>query len=613
MTQLLIKTAEGTFDPLVLDHDTSFEYNVENPDMSDYSGYTMEISLPMEGCPQNVKHFGFQNRLFGEKPVVNYPARLVLDTIIIDGYLIITEQDRSSIKVQFIESFPDSGFDPDGLYIDALRLATYPRFSSLPDVPANSRGVSGTSSHHGVTLPIRTKTSADTSVPYSENKRFCPYLIFIAREIATAVGLKHDFTEWQNSPFVDLIICNGYGGYGSNTADDDYEEMLWTTCLPHWSVRRFFNELGNLLGGKFEISTANSSVTFTFSGEVQRQERVKISADKVLSSYSIKQSDSEQLTYIGSTPRNYADVDFDVYKFYKWNEVQKLKDKFYLSNNPISLSDPKLTYSYYQYIYDTDTREIYYSAQADAYFVARTWGDPIELYGGGRAWFGAITQVGQFAASDAKNAIEVGIVPAPIGWCLFPSGWTNYNRKPTVMLPNYIWNVRDLESVFGNYDTGDAVVQQFVTGGVPDDGDDMLFDKIYVAFWNTANLAYSTWLDPAAYLSDSDYDDFMLYRNPLDFACPVISPLQITCGGIHNYGTRYDLSLNAKHDGVPKPLPIDTRYVYNIKFVSREVPDVRKVFEIQGTQFLCSKMRLSFDVNGRSELIEGEFYRVLPD
>lgn len=58
-------------------------------------------------------------------------------------------------------------------------------------------------------------------------------------------------------------------------------------------------------------------------------------------------------------------------------------------------------------------------------------------------------------------------------------------------------------------------------------------------------------------------------------------------------------------------IPIDGKKKYNFSFLSDMIPDVRSVFFIHGKKYLCEKITANFTENGMSQMMKGEFYRVL--
>ena len=57
---------------------------------------------------------------------------------------------------------------------------------------------------------------------------------------------------------------------------------------------------------------------------------------------------------------------------------------------------------------------------------------------------------------------------------------------------------------------------------------------------------------------------------------------------------------------------IDAKMKYTFSFLADEIPDPRAIFYIEGGKYVCAKLTCTFhESTGRSEMIKGEFYRVM--
>ena len=120
----------------VLKKGSSFDYVSENRSFSDADDYTLSITLPLAGCPQNIAIFGHVNRAdFTHRSIVK-EASLIDNAMCKNGVVTVVEADETDVKVQFLEGRSVQNFDTtlDDIYINELDLGTYPQ-SKLPETP----------------------------------------------------------------------------------------------------------------------------------------------------------------------------------------------------------------------------------------------------------------------------------------------------------------------------------------------------------------------------------------------------------------------------------------------------------------------------------------------
>ena len=56
---------------------------------------------------------------------------------------------------------------------------------------------------------------------------------------------------------------------------------------------------------------------------------------------------------------------------------------------------------------------------------------------------------------------------------------------------------------------------------------------------------------------------------------------------------------------------IDRKKKYQFSFLAKEIPNVRSTFFIDGKKYLCEKITAQFKEEGMSNLLKGEFYKVI--
>ena len=104
----------------VLKKGTSFEYVAENRLFSGSDGYTLSITFPLRGCPENIAIFGRINRadVISDKVVFNCEIRH--GRFFKAGSIAVTEISESEVKCQFLEGRSEQNFSQtfDDIYIN---------------------------------------------------------------------------------------------------------------------------------------------------------------------------------------------------------------------------------------------------------------------------------------------------------------------------------------------------------------------------------------------------------------------------------------------------------------------------------------------------------------
>ena len=120
------------------------------------------------------------------------------------------------------------------------------------------------------------------------------------------------------------------------------------------------------------------------------------------------------------------------------------------------------------------------------------------------------------------------------------------------------------------------------------DKSDAYFDCIYMGYWDRTMRQFGFLPHPSI--------DYLEIKKTFNF-----------------YYTPYSMRLGdigIAQSGLVKN--IDPKKKYNFSFLADEIPDPRAVFYIEGGKYVCSKLTCTFhETTGRSEMIKGEFYRVM--
>lgn len=267
--------------PAVMRSGTSFKLYRENIYFTDAEDYTLDVTLPLHGCPENLDIFQAIHRpemsavsLVGKR----YPFHFVAPPLDISGTAIVTEITDIEVKVQLLAGSSVLNFDnADSLghdiYIDELDLGR--AFDVTHDISVYDGNGAGSfydaqiqtihsdynnNPNRCVCFPIYSEES-DTVVNlhsyygygYSTQRwwmernfdKFAaqPYLLLIVQRVLQAIGYTLDpdnaiAKSWHRNVFV----ANGRN------------ESEYAKILPHWTVSEFLQEVSLFCGVYFTVN-----------------------------------------------------------------------------------------------------------------------------------------------------------------------------------------------------------------------------------------------------------------------------------------------------------------------------------------------------------------------
>ncbi len=270
---------------------TTIKLTRVNPYFADQGDYTLEVQLPLRGCPANLAIFGPRNHpATTQYPHIGeqYTMQLIAPPLQLEGTATVTSITETELKVQLKAGVKASPLNNDTTYIDELPLGNaWDGFGSVQY--SNSEVLSsGTdvrtqikifSSYIGqkflrtttpvrqaaygtygqtdaICLPIYSSTddiianpaNMITTTPGLDGDSIdsitlapCPYLLDITARIFKCLGFTpNDWSQYTDNPLTRAI-------YIANTR----QTLQRAKILPHWTVKEYLNELQNLLGCVF--------------------------------------------------------------------------------------------------------------------------------------------------------------------------------------------------------------------------------------------------------------------------------------------------------------------------------------------------------------------------
>lgn len=587
----------------VLKKGSSFDYVSENRSLSDADDYTLSITLPLAGCPQNIAIFGHVNRAdFTHRSIVK-EATLIDNALCKNGVVTVVGADESDVKVQFLEGRSVQNFDTtfDDIYINELDLGTYPQ-SKLPETPTYLTLKDGwewtylpwwNESGDGV---FNNEVFSDSKGKYYWGQdakdigklSYQLYLIVYAKRICKAVGYTFDFSAWEHSDDRFLLVCNAL------PASWDMPEFA--KALPRWTVAEFFTELEKLLVCEFDIDHRSKHIAMTYTHEVQAI-GYEVQLENVLDAIATEVSYGDDLVqYRGSANIKYADRGDDGWKMSQcqwlvnalkngklYKEFETVEEfKAYLE---VHVGTSNLFIGYGVYTTADEPRNeylntLYHCKENDCYYILFVeQSKPYENATYYNYWI-KLMQVNEFGDlirnKGDNNDIELNIVPARIENAGDGHGYAIY------LSPSSINGEEDVDED-GIRQT--ATYSNLLKGEADSDGG--YYDHIHVAYWD------GTSRNPdMTYQTNESVESIRRYKG---IPCPIADER---------------LSLKNRYAGYLGGINVDTAEKMQLSWIATSIPDVRSVFCYRGKKYLCAKITATFTEDGMSQLLKGDFYRI---
>lgn len=590
---------------------TSFEYVSENRMFSGSDGYTLTITFPLKGCPENIAIFGHINRA----DVV--AQKVIFDCEIRDrgfykfGSITITEISETEVKTQFLEGRSEQNFDKtfDKVYINELDLGEPPTTSKSSITPSRA-WYPETYGCKYVALPWvndysgNIQNKAEHIVDDAVNNRshfewsnettglsWQPYLLHITRKICEAVGYTADFSKWEEvEEYKYLLICN--------TLPHAWYMPGFANALPHWTVEEYFEKLELFLGGEFDFDHRGKRISFAFT-QATLASKSAVCLENVVEEHSTEvKVDEDRCEYLEAKNLVYKDCDHEMWKFYScdwfikgWqNRVVRYNSMTELLNANRWLA--KWSGSSQR---NNNRDKILYAADCDAYFIVWPISRKIVKYDFTfrrlifeyKCRLQPINLFGGRIVNDDEEAeqVEIEFVPAWID-----DTEDKYGRVLFLSFSAYDDDSSSTGEDESQYPFAKTITLSSLEAGEKEKKSEY-YDRIYVGWYDGANhfignhLPYPNVEDIA--IAD-DWSNFAYVHFSMRINDRKLRRGQI----IHN---------------------IEPKMKTTFKFLADNIPDVRSVFLIRGKRYICEKITATFTENGMSQLLKGVFYPIVED
>ena len=596
---------------------TSFEYVSENRMFSGSDGYTLTITFPLRGCPQNIAIFGNINRADVIAQKVIYDCEIRDKGFYKFGSITITEISEVEVKTQFLEGRSEQNFDKtfEKVYINELDLgsssgcdgstpnnAWNPELNgmkcvALPWVNDASGNIQNLCDYHPATS---SGPSYWTWNAECRGRSWQPYLLYITKKICEAVGYSYDFSQLEEiEEYRYLLICNtlpyawGTGGFAR--------------ALPHWTVAEYFEKLELFLGGEFTLNHRTKTVDFVFTDTVL-SDTEPVVLDNIVEDYSTEVSvEDDRCEYMDAKNLVYKECDHEMWKFYSCDwfiKAWKSDAVRYASMNELLAENRQLaTWDGQTHRGEkTNRNKLLYAENIDTYFIVRALSKTlVEDRGKWRpnlySYKMELRPVNLFGGrlvddSDDAEQVEIEFVPAWID-----ETEEKYGRVLFLTFSGYDEN--DSTGTSFSRDPGERKKEIDATLYQPH-----TFQSLTAGERNKTaeyyNIIYVAWWDGA---TDAAYEGKLPH--------PYAENIEVLPDWSHYRNIHFSMRLNHGHIFRRHNIhAIETKQKMTFKFISDTIPNPRAVFYIRGKRYICEKLTATFTENGMSQLIKGVFYPI---
>lgn len=575
----------------VIKKGTSIDYVSENRWFSDADGYTLSITFPLKDCMENIAIFGHIRRLDSYSRKMVMQASISHGNMIRNGVITVTEATGFEVKAQFLEGRSVQNFNTtfDEIFINELDIGKFPQ-SKLPESPTY-RTIDDAfewvympwwnESSDGGAMNNEVLVDDDNNYYWSDGTKavgklsYQLYLIALAKRICRAVGYTFDFKAWQQSDERFLLVCNAL------PAAWDVPEFA--RALPHWSVAEFFDELEKILVAEFDIDHREQHISMQFTSQIQSIDNI-VQLENIVDAFTSEVSYEDDLAqYKGATNVRYADRGDAKWKLdqSQWLIDAMKSGRYYQEFDNLeefgnwtkeNIYKGNLLWSYVgkEEERSAELGMLSHIKDSDRYFIFRVrYADSAqypELY---EVIYTEINRFGDLIRSgEVGEDIELQCLPAYIDS-------TDYAHGDCIFLSPSDYN--ETSDIDDNGIRQPVAYSVFLKG--VSDSPAEYYSNIFLAYWDGTSSNADGLLDGKK-------------RPP----CPCVD---------------MRFSLRNRYGSHIKGIKVESKEKLKVSWVGGTIPDVRSVFMIRGRRYLCAKITATFTEDGMSQLLKGEFYRII--
>lgn len=582
--------------PAAIKAGSSIDYISENRLFSGADDYTLAITFPLKDCPQNIEIFGHISRMDVKAKKIRYDCELRSDSFSKSGVITITEISDSDLKAQFLAGRSAQNFDDtfDSVYINELSLGTPPYTDPSKITPTNAWN-NDALKYKAVALPwvneesgnIQNLAEYETGKGYywsekTKSLSWQPYLLYITKQICSAVEYSYDFSEWEaDASLRGILICN--------CLPAAWDVPDYARALPHWTVDEYFEKLALFLKGEFTIDHKRKKISFAFV-DSQISSKSVVHIENVVDEYSSKISDKKKSSeYIYNKNIVFKDSDHIRWPYMSCRWIvdnPPVEVKRYDTLSALLAANKGLKTSSGGNHRGSDIGKIFYAKDVDTHFMAYAVESKKEDVGNGqtnthiRYELIPLNSYGPKIVDESEDAesVELEFLPAHIDFTETKYGNVLFLSPSSFSESDTSSSSGDIPDIEESIKTG---LMQMIEAGQKSETAEY-YDSIYVG-WFTSLDSTNGHLPHPFVENISIRSDWEEYKK-LNFNFRV------------NDG-RYSSLLD-----------IDPTEMVTFKFISDSIPDPLAVFNIRGRLYVCEKITATFSEDGMSRLLQGNFY-----
>ena len=579
----------------VLKEGSSFEYHSENPLFTEAEDYSMDIEFPMKDCPQNILIFGALHVKGVDISTVTFPCEIITASFDKTGILTITEVGREVVKGQFLEGMSQENFKPSA---DLQTYLTDLNFSAYDGTDETQESVDEVEGEGWEDIDIwdsgeDVKVSAIDSVPgWGSLRHRHIYLYRLVELVSELVGYRFDVSALEAvGMYRSILLVNVVDGIVDRGGYYGYYDL--ERALPHWTVRKFLDEVGLFFGCLPVVDDSLKTVVFKPYAELLSQSSSFVNISP-LDDFGVEMQDGEE-KYRGNIGLKLPDdcnkdnvnmcpwfVNLPSYHFSRYNITSSdlaLK---------LAMADPS-TFGYDYQIFDITDKGV---------TAIVTWKK--EEYVGGSSLPAAIyclmEVLNQYG--DYREGTELGIVPCPMEIKMVHDDSVPYKKAKKYAV---VEMVHDSLNDFLNNDRVPVKPSlEILKDGEPDTV------KYYEKLWCVLNDG------------NTEGDGFNINTRKYEFRAGTVVPgnggADAETFAYSRWLKEYTHTLSPVDSDIQANalLPrVDESKLYRYKFLSKTLPDPKAIYVIKGKRYACLRLTAHFTVDGMSDLIEGEFYEIV--
>ena len=618
MIELLINSQ-----PVDLPADFSFSMEYENEFFTKASEYSLDITLPLEGSPNNQKIFGQIHRATTPKENTRLEsAAYVNGRCVSHGYAIILSVTDKDIKIQLVGNTSYVNYAGADTYIDKMDLGmaclkkpeklnwtggtTYvpqseyhKAFGTVDDTDMvlfwayykDPKDIIYDNLHNQryPNSPWPTLSSAgDSQLDIMDLTHYScqPYLLKVIERVVKAMDYTLRRNDLNHSWLRHLYIVNykGNKSFWDWWMPDGSDEigLPMVSALPHWPLNKFLDEVEKLCACVFVFNSYNNTVDILqldkFYGDTA--EIYEVADDCILDEYEFEFTDSSEDKDIASCnisfKKGYTDKRLKVDK----EVLAAIENHESYANYTelVAAYEAKTTIEKQKVLFIDDTTGREYICNTDDK---------------GNNTLVEVNVFGEFIRDAEAGSVELDIVPANtrkfgVGWWVDPG----YFMDPSAGLDLNVPFTEQQQADNPEYTTAQDIIDNSYTDEQKDESNDVMEVMLSTGQWfELASYRGTTYNYPAP------FTDFNMPGATHGKLPEMSLSLKDVC----------EQSLGHMYRNIPR---FNTSNTFVKKFLAKTVPDVRQPFMFHNQMYVCRKLNSDFETGTEDLIFEGEFYRI---